>query len=146
VRVICDCGACREIEPEALARLVGWSTTLKKLALRMRCLRCGKKLPKWWRLRDPVARGTEESTLTKTRPKAAPSWGSSGGWLGKAQHTLELLCRWLLSNQPLKISYVLTSRQGRQRCSLAILTSRSPKMTVSALYGPDDFFLLAPGS
>jgi len=24
VRVICDCGACREIEPEALARLVGW--------------------------------------------------------------------------------------------------------------------------
>jgi hypothetical protein len=23
VRVICDCGACREIEPEALARLVG---------------------------------------------------------------------------------------------------------------------------
>jgi len=79
VRVICDCGACREIEPEALARLVGWSTTLKKLALRMRCSRCGKKLPKWWRLRDPVARGTEESTLTKTRPKAAPSWGSSGG-------------------------------------------------------------------
>ena len=28
VRVICDCGACREIEPEALARLValGWTT------------------------------------------------------------------------------------------------------------------------
>ena len=25
VRVICDCGACREIEPEALASLVGWS-------------------------------------------------------------------------------------------------------------------------
>jgi len=24
VRVICDCSACREIEPEALARLVGW--------------------------------------------------------------------------------------------------------------------------
>lgn len=23
VRVVCDCGACREIEPEALARLVG---------------------------------------------------------------------------------------------------------------------------
>jgi hypothetical protein len=23
VRVICDCGTCREIEPEALARLVG---------------------------------------------------------------------------------------------------------------------------
>jgi hypothetical protein len=27
VRVICDCGACREIEPEALARLVGWAAT-----------------------------------------------------------------------------------------------------------------------
>jgi hypothetical protein len=27
VRVICDCGACREIEPEALARLVGWKVT-----------------------------------------------------------------------------------------------------------------------
>jgi hypothetical protein len=27
VRVICDCGACREIEPEALARLVGWKAT-----------------------------------------------------------------------------------------------------------------------
>ena len=25
VRVICDCGAVREIEPEALARLVGWA-------------------------------------------------------------------------------------------------------------------------
>src|SRR5215472_6259029 len=31
VRVICDCGACREIEPEALARLVGWSKTLRAL-------------------------------------------------------------------------------------------------------------------
>jgi hypothetical protein len=43
VRVICDCGACREIEPEALARPVGWSVTLKELALRMRCSRCGRK-------------------------------------------------------------------------------------------------------
>ena len=43
VRVICDCGAVREIEPEALARLVGWRITLKKLALRMRCSRCGRK-------------------------------------------------------------------------------------------------------
>ena len=43
VRVICNCGACREIEPEALARLVGWKVTLKDLALRMRCSRCGKQ-------------------------------------------------------------------------------------------------------
>ena len=43
VRMACECGACREIQPEALARLVGWKVTRKKLALRMRCSRCGKK-------------------------------------------------------------------------------------------------------
>jgi hypothetical protein len=31
VRVVCGCGACREIQPQALARLVGWKMTLKKL-------------------------------------------------------------------------------------------------------------------
>jgi len=30
--VVCKCGACREIEPEALARLVGWKVTLKEMA------------------------------------------------------------------------------------------------------------------
>jgi hypothetical protein len=29
VRVVCECSTCREIEPEALARLVGWSVALK---------------------------------------------------------------------------------------------------------------------
>ena len=43
VRVICDCGACREIQPQALARLVGWKMTLKELALRMPCSKCGRK-------------------------------------------------------------------------------------------------------
>jgi hypothetical protein len=33
VRVVCECGACREIQPQALARLVGWKTTLRELAL-----------------------------------------------------------------------------------------------------------------
>jgi hypothetical protein len=42
VRVTCKCGAVREIKPEALARLVGWSTTLKALAPRLRCPQCGK--------------------------------------------------------------------------------------------------------
>jgi hypothetical protein len=42
-RVVCKCGACREIQPQALARLVGWKMTLKELALRMRCSRCGKE-------------------------------------------------------------------------------------------------------
>ena len=37
VRVSCPCGASRHIEPEALARLVGWSTTLEQLAQRLRC-------------------------------------------------------------------------------------------------------------
>jgi len=41
--VVCDCGASREIEPEALARLVGWKVALRELAPRMRCSRCGKK-------------------------------------------------------------------------------------------------------
>jgi hypothetical protein len=47
VRVICDCGACREIEPEALARLVAWKTTLRELALRMRCSRLREEVAQW---------------------------------------------------------------------------------------------------
>jgi hypothetical protein len=57
VRVICDCGACREIEPEAPARLVGWSMTLKELALRMRCSRCGKKAAEVVAVARPRLRG-----------------------------------------------------------------------------------------
>jgi hypothetical protein len=40
VRVACGCGACREIEPEALARLAGWKMTFGELALRMRLPEC----------------------------------------------------------------------------------------------------------
>jgi len=36
VRVVCDCGASREIQPQALARLVGRRMTLQELALTMR--------------------------------------------------------------------------------------------------------------
>jgi hypothetical protein len=43
VRVSCVCGAVREVEPEALARLVGWSTTLNELEPRLRCSQCGRK-------------------------------------------------------------------------------------------------------
>jgi hypothetical protein len=42
VPVTCKCGAVREITPEALARLVGWSATLEELPHRMRCSQCGK--------------------------------------------------------------------------------------------------------
>jgi hypothetical protein len=59
VRVICGCGACREIEPEALARLVGWSVTLKELALRMHCSRCGKN-------------AAEVVAVVRPRPRGVP--------------------------------------------------------------------------
>src|SRR5262249_32451617 len=57
VRVMCDCAACREIEPEALARLVGWKVTLKQLALRMRCSKCGKKAAEVVAVARPRPRG-----------------------------------------------------------------------------------------
>jgi bacterioferritin-associated ferredoxin len=57
VRVSCVCGAVREIEPEALARLLGWKVTLKELALRMRCSRCGKKAAQVVAVARPRPRG-----------------------------------------------------------------------------------------
>ena len=61
VPVICDCGSCREIEPEALARLVGWKMTLKELALRMRCSRCGKKAAEIVAVARPRPRGVTKN-------------------------------------------------------------------------------------
>jgi hypothetical protein len=60
VLVIWDSGACREIEPEALARLVGWKTTLKELAQRMRCSRCWKK-------------GAEVVAVARPGPRGVPN-------------------------------------------------------------------------
>ena len=59
VRVSCPCGASRDIEPEALARLVGWSTTLKALAPRLRCSQCGKK-------------AAEVVAVARPRPRSVP--------------------------------------------------------------------------
>jgi len=59
VRVVSACGACREIQPQALARLVGWKVTLKELTLRMRCSRCGKK-------------AAEVMAVARPRPRAVP--------------------------------------------------------------------------
>jgi hypothetical protein len=59
VRVSCPCGASRHIEPEALARLVGWSVTLKDLASRLRCSHCGKK-------------AAEVVAVAKPRPRDIP--------------------------------------------------------------------------
>ena len=61
MRVICECGACREIEPQALARLVGWKVTLKELALRMRSSRCGKKAAEVVAVARPRPRGVPKS-------------------------------------------------------------------------------------
>jgi hypothetical protein len=66
VRVSCPCGASRHIEPEALARLVGWSTSLKALAQRMRCSQCGKKT-------------AEVVAVARPRPRGAPSGGVPDG-------------------------------------------------------------------
>jgi bacterioferritin-associated ferredoxin len=59
VRVSCNCGACREIEPETPARLVGWELTLRELALRMRCSKCGRK-------------AAEVVAVAKPRPRGVP--------------------------------------------------------------------------
>ena len=62
VRVVCECSACREIQLQALARLVGWKATLKKLALRMRCSRCGKKVAEVVAVARPRPRGAAKSS------------------------------------------------------------------------------------
>jgi len=61
VRVVCECGACREIQPQALARLVGWKMTLKELALRMRCSQCGKKVAEVVAVARPRPRGVPKN-------------------------------------------------------------------------------------
>jgi hypothetical protein len=62
VRVVCECGACREVQPQALARLVGWKMTLKELALRgMRCSRCGKKAAEVVAVARPRPRGVPKN-------------------------------------------------------------------------------------
>ena len=64
VRVVCECGTCREIQPQALARLVGWKVTLKELALRMRCSRCGKKAAEVVPVAKPRPRGGKSGAST----------------------------------------------------------------------------------
>jgi len=59
VRVTCKCGAVRDITPQALARLVGWSLTLEALAQRMRCSHCGE-------------RAAEVVAVARPRPRGVP--------------------------------------------------------------------------
>jgi hypothetical protein len=58
VRVSCPCGASRHIEPEALERIAGKATTLAKLAGRMRCSQCGKKVAEVVAVARPRPRAT----------------------------------------------------------------------------------------
>jgi hypothetical protein len=55
------CGASREIEPQALARLAGWSTTLEALAPRLRCSQCGKKAAEVIAVANPRPRGVPKN-------------------------------------------------------------------------------------
>jgi hypothetical protein len=57
VRITCPCGVSRHIEPEALARLVGWRVTLMALAPRMRCSTCGKRVAEVVAVARPRPRG-----------------------------------------------------------------------------------------
>lgn len=59
VRVICKCGASRDMLPEALARIAGWSTTLEALEPRMRCSKCG-------------AKGAQIVAVPQPRPRGIP--------------------------------------------------------------------------
>jgi hypothetical protein len=71
VRLVCECGTCREIEPEALARLVGWSVTLNELALRMRCSKCGKKAAEVVAVAKPRPRGIPKNPSWRRKPSAS---------------------------------------------------------------------------
>ena len=53
VRVVCDCGACREIEPEALARSGGWKITLKHSPSGCAARGAGKRRLRSWQSRGP---------------------------------------------------------------------------------------------
>jgi len=57
VRVTCPCGASRQIEPEALARIAGRSATLAALAERMRCSQCGRRVAEVVAVARPRPRG-----------------------------------------------------------------------------------------
>jgi hypothetical protein len=60
VRITCrQCQSSREVTPEALARIAGWSASLEALGSRMRCSRCGHK-------------GAELTAVAVPRPRGLP--------------------------------------------------------------------------
>jgi len=61
VRVVCEWGAVRESQPQALARLVGWKMALRELALRMHCSQCGRKAAEVVAVARPRPRGVPKN-------------------------------------------------------------------------------------
>jgi hypothetical protein len=60
VRITClHCQGSREVTPEALARIAGWSASLDSLGPRMRCSRCGQK-------------GAQLTAVAVPRPRGIP--------------------------------------------------------------------------
>lgn len=60
VRITCrKCQGTREVTPESLARIAGWSASFEQLAPRMRCSRCGHK-------------GAELTAVAVPRPRGIP--------------------------------------------------------------------------
>ena len=66
--MMCECGACGEIQPQVLARLVGWKMPLKELALRMRCSKCGTKTAKVVAIARPRPRGVPKNPHQECPP------------------------------------------------------------------------------
>lgn len=58
VRVTCMTSKTwRDVDPEALARIAGWSATFEQLAPRMRCSKCGAKDAELVAVAQPRPRG-----------------------------------------------------------------------------------------
>ena len=72
VRVTCKCGAVREITPEALARLVGWSMALEQLAQWLRCSQCGRKAAEVVAVARPRPRGIPKNVAVGTTVNPSP--------------------------------------------------------------------------
>ena len=60
-RVVRECSACREIQPQALARPARLEGDLRELALRMRCSRCGRKAAEVVAVARPRPRGVPKN-------------------------------------------------------------------------------------
>jgi type II secretory ATPase GspE/PulE/Tfp pilus assembly ATPase PilB-like protein len=62
VRITCQsCKTWREVTPESLARIAGWSATFEALTRRMRCSKCGMKAAEIVAVPVPRPRGVQKN-------------------------------------------------------------------------------------